>query len=150
MEPAQSEAPPPRDGRDDVFSKAAIRDLLVGLFDVRMRTVLSSRMLPLIYTFMLVLSAIGVLYLTLSAFERSLPDGLLWLLLMGPALFLAVVITTRVVLELVLAAFRIAVRVEQVQATTENIAGSTEVFSDLPRITFWRAFRGKTERDPRA
>jgi hypothetical protein len=138
------------DIQPDVFSRSAITDLLRNLFDVQMREIITSRMLPLIYACLLVLDAIGATYLTLSAFLRSLIDGLMWLVAVGPALFLAVMITIRVVLELVMAAFRIAVRVEQMQATTQNIAGSTEVLSDLPRITFWRGLRGKPERDPRA
>jgi hypothetical protein len=144
QEPAAAEA------AFDLFSRSAIADLLRNLFDVQMREIISSRMLPLIYTLLLLLDAIGVAYLTLSALLRSLLDGLIWLLAVGPALFLAVMIATRVVLELVMAAFRIAVRVEQMQATTQNIAGSTEVLSDLPRITFWRGLRGKPERDARA
>jgi hypothetical protein len=145
MEPAQQDPPPPEDP-GEVFSAAAIQDLLKNLFDVQMRTVITSRMLPLIYAFLLVLDGIGVLYLILSALQRSLVDGVLWLLVVGPALFLAVMIATRVILELVMAAFRIAVRVEQVQITAQNIAGSTEVFSELPRITFWRGFRGKQDK----
>lgn len=142
-------SPPLPEDPGDVFSLEAIRDLLKNLFDVQMRNVITSRMMPLIYTFLLVLDAIGVIYLVVSALRSSLIDGLAWLLLLGPALFLAVMITTRVILELVMAAFRIAVRVEQVQVTAQNIAGSTEVFSELPRITFWRGFRkdkGKDER----
>ena len=149
METARQE-PAARQPQNEVFSRSGIADLLRNLFDLQMREIISSRMLPLIYAFLLVLDGIGAVYLTLSAFLRSLADGLMWLLVVGPALFLAVMITTRVVLELVMAAFRIAVRVEQVQATTQDIAGSTEVFSDLPRITFWRALRGKPGRDPQA
>jgi hypothetical protein len=146
METAQQEPVAP-DPQGDVFSWSAITDLLRNLLDVQMREIITSRMLPLIYACLLVLDAIGVVYLVLSAFLRSPADGLMWLLAVGPALFLAVMIATRVVLELVMAAFRIAVRVEQMQATTQNIAGSTEVLSDLPRITFWRGLRSK---DPRA
>jgi hypothetical protein len=148
MEPAQQQQAPPSLPEDpgDVFSLEAIGDLLKNLLDVQMRNVITSRMLPLIYAFLLVLDAIGVLYLVLTALRNSLVDGLIWLLVVGPALFLAVMITTRVILELVMAAFRIAVRVEQVQVTAQNIAGSTEVFSELPRITFWRGFRGKSDK----
>lgn len=145
MDQAQQQQPSPPLPEDpgDVFSLEAIRDLLKNLFDVQMRNVITSRMMPLIYTFLLVLDAIGVIYLVVTALRVSLVDGLVWLVLLGPALFLAIMITTRVILELVMAAFRIAVRVEQVQVTAQNIAGSTEVFSELPRITFWRGFRNK-------
>jgi hypothetical protein len=143
MDPAQQQQPSPPLPEDpgDVFSLDATRDLLKNLFDVQMRNVITSRMMPLIYTFLLVFDAIGVAYLIVTAFRLSFGDGLIWLLLIGPVLFLAVMITIRVILELVMAAFRIAVRVEQVQVTAQNIAGSTEVFSELPRITFWRGFR---------
>jgi hypothetical protein len=135
------------DGYTDIFSVAAVFDLLRNLFDVQMREVITSRMLPLIYTLLIAFDGIAVIYFIWLAFQRSLRDGLLWLCIIGPALFLAVVITVRIILELVMAAFRIAVRVEQVEETAQSIAGRTEVLSDLPSITFWRAFRTRSDRD---
>lgn len=146
MESDEQKAPGPEDGYTDIFSVAALLDLLRNLFDVQMREVITSRMLPLIYTILIAFDGIGVIYLVWLAFQRSLRDGLLWLCIVGPALFMAVVITVRIILELVMAAFRIAVRVEQVEATAQSIAGRTEVLSDLPSITFWRAFRSKPDR----
>jgi hypothetical protein len=150
MEANDRKALAPDDQPADIFSIAALVDLLRNLFDVQMRTVITSRMLPLIYAILIALDAVGVLYLIWLAFQRSLRDGLLWLCIIGPALFLAVLIAVRVVLELVMAAFRIAVRVEQVEVTAQSIAGRTEVLSDLPSITFWRAFRSKSDRDTKA
>ena len=155
MEPASpgsqaaNEAPAetgPTEALFETLNFGAIRYLLRNLFDLQLREIITTRMLPLIYFFLITVDAIVVSGCTVSAFLHSLLDGLVWLLLVGPVLFFTALIFIRIVLELVMAAFRIAVCVEIVEAATQNIAGRTEVLEGLPRITFWRGFRGRPGR----
>jgi hypothetical protein len=123
-----------------------LRELLRKLFDVQMRSIISTRMLPHIYAVGMIVGTVFTLYLVFAAFERSLLDGLPWLALLGPALLLAWIIFVCIVLELVNAVFRILVRLERVESTAADIAGRTEVLEDLPRITFWRGFSKKSDK----
>lgn len=104
------------------------------LFDLQMRTVLTTRMLPVIYGLGIGFSACLAVYLTVMAFAERWYAGVFWLVLAGPLTFLVAVTALRVVLEFVLSVFRVAVHVEAVVAQTREIA------DDLPRIQFWKGF----------
>lgn len=112
--------------------------LLAGLFDRQFTTVITTQMVPTIYTLGMLLSAIATVYAIFWAFEQSLASGLVWLCLLGPAMFLALIVTIRVLLEFVLTLFRIAFFLEALGSQVESIAGQTEdINEDLPRIRFW-------------
>lgn len=84
------------------------------------------------------------------AFEQSLISGLVWPGLLGPAMFLALIVTIRVLLEFVLTVFRIAFFLESLGGQVESIAGQAEdIHEDLPRIRFWNKPR-MNGRPPRA
>lgn len=115
--------------------------LLGGLFDLQFRTIITTQMMPIIYGMAILFSALAALYCVIWGFGQSWWMGLLWLLIAGPALFIALITTVRVVLEFVLTVFRLSCYVEAVAGQVEGIAGQTEGISEsLPRIRFWKSF----------
>ena len=123
------------------------RSLVSGLFDLEFKTIITTQMLPVIYGLSITLSGIATLYFIAWGFGQSWWLGLTWLLVAGPALFLALVTTVRVILEFVLTVFRIAFYVEAMAGQVEGIAGQTEgIAEDLPRIKFWKSFTGDARR----
>ncbi|MBO9470027.1 DUF4282 domain-containing protein [Endozoicomonas sp. G2_2] len=118
--------------------------LLSGLRDLRFETVVTTQMVPTIYTLGLVFSALSTLYMIAWGFGQSLWIGSAWVVVLGPAMFLALAITIRVLLEFVLTVFRIAFFLEALGGRIDSIAGQTEeIAEDLPRIRFWRSRRNR-------
>lgn len=116
----------------------ALRDLLVNLFDFEMREVVTTRMLPLIYRVAIVALAAASLLGVATAFAQSFWLGVIWLVV-GPVIFLALIVVVRVMLEFVMAVFRMLVYIEILDRRTSTIEGYTEeVVHDLPRIQFWK------------
>lgn len=115
-----------------------LRDLLRQLADFEMGEIVTTRMLPLIYRFaVLGMGALVVLGI-LTAFIQSPWMGLAWLIF-GPIVFLILVVIVRVLLEFVMAVFRLLVLVETLDERTSTIQLHTdEVVRDLPRIRFWK------------
>lgn len=116
-------------------------DFLRNLFDLEFRRLLTPRMLPTLFGFAIVASALAVAAYVLEGFAQSSGTGLIRLFLTGPLAFLVLVVLARVALEFCLAIFRIAVHVNKMAGHTEEIAGG------LPRIQFWRAPRRKENDD---
>ena len=113
--------------------------LLSGLFDRQFTTVITTQMVPTIYTLGQLLSGLATVYVIFWAFQQSWVSGLVWLCLLGPAMFVALVVSIRVLLEFVLTVFRIAFFLEALGGQIESIAGQAEdIHQDLPRIRFWR------------
>jgi hypothetical protein len=118
------------------------QSLLSGLFDLQFQTIVTTQMLPAIYGLAIALAGVASLYFVFWGFGHSWWMGTAWLLLFGPALFLAVIIAIRVTLEFVLTVFRIALFLETLGTQIDSIAAQTEEISDdLPRIQFWRSRR---------
>lgn len=116
-----------------------IGDFLRNLFDLEFRRLLTPRMLPTLFVFAIVASAVVVAGYVLAGFSESFGTGLFRLVLTGPLAFLVLVVVARVTLEFLLAIFRIAVHVNKMAGHTEEIA------SGLPRIQFWKPTRRKGE-----
>jgi len=124
------------------------RELLEGLFDLQFETIITTQMLPVIYGLALALAGFASLYTVIWAFGQEWWLGLTWLLLAGPALFIALAITIRVVLEFVLTVFKLGVYVELLGSQVDSIAGQTEgIAEDLPRIRFWKSLTRRGDRD---
>lgn len=114
---------------------------VAGLFDFQFREMVTTRMLPTIYALGILLGLLLTLYLVVQAFQTSLLKGLVWVLLLGPAVFLALVAALRIGLEFLLAIFRLVLHVERLDEIAHRIQGQTEeIATDLPRIRFWRSF----------
>ena len=120
---------------------ARLREFLRNLFDLQFKQLLTPRMLPTLFLLAIVASGIWVAAYVAEGFGISLYQGLLRLLLLGPAAFLTLVTLARITLELCLAIFRLAVHASRMAGHTEDIAGG------LPRITFWKTGRKRGEDD---
>lgn len=137
----------PAGGGGDKTGDIALRDLLRNLFDFEMREIITTRMLPLIYRFAILAMGVVVALGVATAFVQSLWLGLIWLVL-GPVVFLILVVVVRVFLEFVMAVFRMLVYIEILDRRTSTIEGHTEeVVQDLPRIQFWKFSLGKRRID---
>lgn len=118
------------------------KQLLGQLLDVQFTTVVTTRMLPVIYAVALVLAAMQSVYAVIWGFDHGLWMGILWLVVGAPALFIAIIMTVRVVLEVVLTIFRIAVMMETLAGQVDTMTGKIDVIQDdLPRIQFWKPRR---------
>lgn len=108
---------------------------LQALFDINFSEFITIQMLPWIYGLAIVASAGLALYLTVAAFFVSPWKGIVYLVFIGPGLFLICLTAVRVALEFVVAVFRIAENVMELSGITENL----EEISDLPsRISLWQ------------
>jgi len=117
-------------------------NLLSGLLDMQFTSVVTTQMVPTIYTLGLVISALASIYCVGWAFGESLVMGVAWLVVVGPAMFIALTVTIRVLLEFVLTVFRIAFFLEALGGQIDTIANQTEDLSEgLPRIRFWKPRR---------
>lgn len=124
--------------------REAARRFLGQLFDLQMREIITTRMLPIIYGLAIAGAALVAVYSTVWGFTQSLWAGLGWLLVAGPALFLAIVISVRVLLEFVLTLFRIARYMDVLGSQIEGISDQMDsIDADLPRIQFWRTWTRK-------
>jgi len=109
------------------------RTFLHDLFDLRFQTLIAVRMLPGIYGLGIAVAAMFTIYVVFLNFRDSMREGLLWALLLGPAMFIALVTALRVVLEFLLAFFRMAWYVEHVAMHAE------EIRKDMPRFSWWKS-----------
>ena len=138
----------PTEGEIETAGEISLRGLLRNLFDFEMREIVTTRMLPLIYRFAVMAMAALVVLGVVTAFIQSLWMGLVWLVF-GPIVFLILVVAVRVLLEFVMAVFRMLVYIEILDRRTQTIEGHTEeVVQDLPRIQFWKFSLGKRRVEP--
>ncbi|WP_439640528.1 DUF4282 domain-containing protein [Nevskia sp.] len=128
-------------------TRAELGEVLVGLADVQMRSIVTTRLAPAIYMLCVAgVAAINV-YLAALVFGYSLVLGLIWLLLIMPVLFISGVVVVRVALEVILSIFRIVVYMESLMDHVATLKGQTETIMDrteiidLPRIQFWKPRR---------
>jgi hypothetical protein len=129
-EPSSSAAPQADSPPQGLWPNLAL--FLHDLFDLEFRTLLTTRMLPFIYGLGIVLAALITAYTVLSVFRHSVVEGFVWLLFLGPLMFIGLVTALRITLEFVLAVFRMLWHVEQVTGKTDLI------LKDMPRFGFWK------------
>lgn len=146
----------PRGSMDGGPGWATVREelseVLVGLTDLQLRTIVTTRMAPAIYLLCVAgLAAINI-YLSVLVFDRSLVLGAIWTLLIMPVLFVSGVAVVRVALEVILSIFRIVVNMETLMENVATLKGQTETIVDrteiieLPRIQFWKPRRDRKSR----
>lgn len=135
-------------GRADTGWQAArlgLADILRGLSDWQLRTIITTSMAPAIYVVCVGAVLAINLFVALQAFQQSLAAGLVWLLLIMPITSIAGIVIVRVVLESLLSLFRIVVHMESLMEQLHTLRGQTESIADrvedlpLPRIQFWRS-----------
>jgi uncharacterized membrane protein len=78
-----------------------------ALFDVSFTSFVTTRIIKVIYIVTLVLIALGALVFVIAAFAQSIAGGLFVLIIVAPLAGLLYVIYARVLLEIVIAIFRI-------------------------------------------
>ena len=111
------------------------REFLRELFDFQFTTFLTTRMLPGVYGFGILLAAMFVAWFLVLRFRESTVEGLVWLVA-APILFLGLVTALRITLEFVLAVFRVAWYVEQVASHTETVSKEIPRFGALGTLLF--------------
>ena len=119
------------------------REFLRELFDFQFSTFLTTRMLPGVYGFGIVLAALFTIYFVVLRFRDSTTEGLAWLAL-GPLLFFGLVTALRITLEFVLAVFRVAWYVEQVASHTEVVSKEIPRFGSLGTLLFGKGGPART------
>lgn len=130
------------DSYGDGSCRADVADILRGLLDVQLRTIVTTRLAPVIYIFLIIGVVYFNLYLAIQAFGHSRAFGLLWTLLVAPVLCVVGVIAVRVALEVILCIFRIVLEMETLMERLSTLQGQTQtIVEDLPRIQFWRTRR---------
>ena len=126
-------------------ARLGLVDILRGLSDWQLRTIITTSMAPAIYVVCVGAVLAINLFVALQAFQQSLAAGLVWLLLIMPITSIAGIVIVRVVLESLLSLFRIVVHMESLMEQLHTLRGQTESIADrvedlpLPRITFWRS-----------
>ncbi len=145
-------------GRGDSGWQAArlgLADILRGLTDWQLRQIITTSMAPAIYVVCVGAVLALNLFMALRAFQQSLAEGLVWLLLIMPITSIAGIVIVRVVLESLLSLFRIVVHMESLMEQLHTLRGQTESIADrvedlpLPRIQFWRSRRRDAEEKSR-
>jgi hypothetical protein len=95
-----------------VFKKV---NFLRALFDFSFRQFISPRIMKFLYVLSMIFAALLSLSLVIVGFESSMWIGILALLIGAPLLFLFMVISNRVVLELILIIYRMADNMENIR-----------------------------------
>ncbi|MGH8030016.1 MAG: DUF4282 domain-containing protein [Arenimonas sp.] len=117
---------------------ALLREFLRELFDFQFSTFLTTRMLPGVYGFGILLAALFTVYLVVLRFRASTAEGVAWLVI-GPLLFFGLITALRITLEFVLAVFRVAWYVEQVASHTEVVSKEIPRFGALGTLLFGKS-----------
>lgn len=135
----------PEKGRADDGLGAQLLALRDGLSDLEFNRIVTTQLLPSIYKLGIALIGLLVAHQVLQGWRSSILLGISWLLVFGPALFLACLTVWRITLEVILVLFRLLDIVENLQPVIHEISGhADEIVTDLPRIKFWKSWR----RDP--
>jgi hypothetical protein len=140
------EIPPkeaPADAGEPLLQGGEARNIFEGLFDMQFRTIITTRMMPTIYGLVMALAVLVCAFFTVEAFLASWTRGILWLFLLTPAIFLSIVVTTRIVLELVLVIFTLLTYVDQTVDIVVKISGQTDeiVTTGLPHMPLLRGWQ---------
>ena len=93
-----------------------------AIHDIRFRQGLAARMLTPVYVVFLGGLAVFCIATVSDAFTKSLPLGLFFLLVVGPAYFLVGTVLTRVVLETIRAIIQIADDMHRIAETHDRVA----------------------------
>lgn len=117
-----------------------ISEFIKALGDINFNHIVTTRMLPTIYVAGIMFAAFLALSLIVSTWATSnWLFRFLWSFVFAPVLFIGVVTTWRVILELCLSIFEMTVVVRLLHTEVEKVSGVTdEIATDLPRIQFWK------------
>ena len=113
------------------------KGFFASLFDVSFSSFITTKIIKFLYVLMLVLTGLGVLVFVIAAFDQSTGFGVLTLVVLGPLYFLLAAIYSRVILEFLIAVFRIMeTNTELVGIARQQSGGrSPAPSSPAPRIS---------------
>jgi Domain of unknown function (DUF4282) len=104
------------------------RNFLSSLFDISFTSFITTRIIKVVYVITLVLIGLAALVFVVAAFAESPAGGIFVLLIVAPLVSLLYVIYARVLLELVMAIFRImehtGEQVNLLRAQSGGVAGA--------------------------
>lgn len=122
---------------------------LRALFDIHFEQLITTQMLPAVYSLTIAGTAFGALYWGASGFEHSWITGVVRLFVAAPIAFMVIVVAVRSVLEFFLAVFQIAAHVDRMAEEMDHLTGDMEDIASLPRRmkSFWDFGRRKNHED---
>jgi outer membrane biosynthesis protein TonB len=80
---------------------------LTSLFDVEFKSLITTKVIKVLYILSMILIGLGALAFVVAAFANSVAGGLIVLIIVAPLVSLLYLIYVRVLLEIVIAVFRI-------------------------------------------
>jgi hypothetical protein len=101
--------------------------LFESLFDVSFRTLVTPRVIKVLYALSIVAAAFISIVLIFEGFSESPGKGLLSLFFVAPLAFLILVISSRIVYELAIVVFRISENTAEIARNTAEIARRGEM-----------------------
>ncbi len=96
-----------------------------SLFDLSFTSLVATRIIKLLYVLAILVIGLYAFIFIVGGFSRSPAAGLLVLLIIAPIFTLASLVYTRVLLELIIALFRIMENTSQLVARADALAPST-------------------------
>jgi len=130
----------------------AAREFTQALFDIRFEQIITTQMLPAVYSMAIAAASIGAFYWAGIGFEKGWITGVVRLFVLAPIAFIVTVVAIRSVLEFFLAVFRIAAQMDTMAEEIARISGDMKDVASLPRrIRFFWEFgnKGKSREKPR-
>ena len=97
---------------------------LKGLFDTRFGTLITPKIIRVVYILAMIVLALVAIGVIIGAFNNSVGWGIAVLVVFAPLGFLLYLIVARIWLELVIVAFKINESAQQISAHTATTAGS--------------------------
>lgn len=109
MSPPPAGPPFPPPGAGPVYGSPSLteRGFFSSLFDLSFTSLITTKIIKLLYVLSIILIGISALFFILAAFHQSSALGAIVLLIVAPIISLFYLIYARVLLELVIALFRI-------------------------------------------
>ena len=103
-----------------------------SLFDLSFTSLVATRIIKMLYILAIIVIGFYALFFIIAAFNRSATAGAVVLLIIAPLFALISLIYTRVLLELIIALFRIMENTNKLVIRADFLAPSTTTASDPP------------------
>ncbi len=98
------------------------RGLFESLFDISFKTLVTPRIIKVLYALSIVAAGFIAVVLVFEGFSESVGKGILSLFFVSPLVFLILVISSRIVYELAIVVFRISDQTSEIAKNTAEIA----------------------------
>ncbi len=108
------------------------KGFFASLFDISFSSLITTRVIKVLYVISLVVIALAALFFIIAAFASSPAAGVVTLLIIAPLFSLLYVIYTRVILEFIIVVFRIAEYTHELVELTRAQAPAVAVTAAAP------------------